>query len=116
MPLDPNAARLQQPVIRPFPPSDGNEWDEQCARCGSSCMYVQCEQCGGDGVDGHDCGEDCCCCLHPEENVRCDICDGHGGWYCCLSSKEYCEANPLPGRESVQRGKIEWFRVREFAG
>jgi hypothetical protein len=42
--------------------------------------YVTCWQCGGDGVSDHDCGEDCCNCLWPEDNVRCDICGGNGGW------------------------------------
>jgi hypothetical protein len=46
---------------------NGNEW-------------VTCWQCGGEGMWDHDCGEDCCACLHPEDNVRCDICRGVGGW------------------------------------
>lgn len=28
----------------------------------------------------------------------------------CLSSREWCKANPLPGRES-QQSMPEWFRV-----
>ncbi|HKQ24135.1 MAG TPA: hypothetical protein VJT81_06800 [Burkholderiales bacterium] len=47
--------------------------------------WVECWQCGGDGVYGHDCGEDVCCCLYPEENERCDICRGKGGWRKCTS-------------------------------
>lgn len=86
------------------------EIDCQCARCGSSCDGGQCEECE-DGLDGHDCGEDCCCCLYPEENVVCQYCDGTGVWHRCLSSREWCEANPLPGRENVRRGQIEWFTV-----
>ena len=46
---------------------NGNEW-------------VTCWQCGGEGTNGHDCGEDCCCCAWPEDNVTCDICEGKGGW------------------------------------
>lgn len=42
--------------------------------------WVTCEACGGDGVDGHDCGEDTYCCLRPEENRVCHICRGEGGW------------------------------------
>jgi hypothetical protein len=42
--------------------------------------YVECWQCGGEGVSHHECGEDTCCCLNPEDNVICDICDGKGGW------------------------------------
>lgn len=56
-----------------------------CAKCGSSTAWVGCWQCGGEGVSGHDCGEDTCCCLHPEDNEPCDICDGNGGWRACLS-------------------------------
>lgn len=86
----------------------GLEIDCQCARCGSSMDGGSCEYCE-DGFDGHDCGDDCCCCLRPEENVQCQFCDGTGVWHRCLSSPEWCEANPLPGRESVERGQIEWF-------
>lgn len=42
--------------------------------------WVECWNCAGDGIDGHDCGEDCCCCAEPEDNVTCSICDGEGGW------------------------------------
>ena len=88
--------------------ASGLEIDCQCARCGSSMDYERCDQCE-DGFNGHDCGEDVCCCLRPEENVTCDICDGEGGWHRCMSSPEWCKANPLPGREGVERGSIEWF-------
>ena len=49
-------------------------YDDQCGD------YVECWNCGGEGVSHHDCGEDTCCCLYPEDNVMCDICDGAGGW------------------------------------
>ena len=100
-------------AIAERPPSEmyasGLEIDCQCARCGSSCGYEHCYACD-DGFDGHDCGEDCCPCLYPEENVVCQICEG--GWHRCLSSPEWCNANPVPGREAVERGKIEWFTIR----
>jgi len=86
------------------------EIDNQCARCGSSCDHQDCWNCE-DGLSGHDCGEDCCCCLYPEDNVVCDVCRGRGGWWNCLSSEAWCQANPLPGRENVQRGEIEWFTI-----
>lgn len=95
-------------VISSNPPRDGRTWDCQCARCGSTVDYVRCDQCE-DGYDGHDCGDDCCCCADPEDNVVCQICRGHGGWYRCMSSMAWCEANPLPGREAHLRGSIEWF-------
>lgn len=101
--------------IGPKPPDEmyraDLEIDCQCARCGSSMDYVDCHNCGGDGLTGHDCGEDCCCCLYPEDNVECDICDGDGGWHRCMSSPDWCEANPLEGRENVKRGEIEWFTI-----
>lgn len=90
----------------------GQEIDCQCARCGSSMDYERCDQCE-DGYSHHDCGEDCCPCLDPEPNVVCDQCDGDGGWHTCLSSPEWCEANPLPGRENVKRGTTEWYTFGE---
>jgi hypothetical protein len=47
--------------------------------------FVECWNCGGEGYAGHDCGEDCCVCAEPEENVRCDICRGKGGWWRCYT-------------------------------
>ena len=98
-------------IIAPMPPRDGGEWDCKCARCGSSADSQTCMQCCGDGYSGHDCGDDCCCCLEPDDDVLCGLCDGRGYWNRCLSSPEWCNANPLPGRESVQRGSIEWFHT-----
>lgn len=43
--------------------------------------WIECWQCGGEGYSDHDCGEDTCCCLDPEDNVRCDVCNGKGGWH-----------------------------------
>lgn len=44
-----------------------------CPKCGAELERVICELCDGEGLDAHDCGEDCCC-LDPEPNVPCDIC------------------------------------------
>jgi hypothetical protein len=99
-------------LIADQPPRDGREWDNRCARCGSDVDFTECYNCE-DGYSHHDCGEDCCCCLHPEPNVRCDICHGVGGWWECLSSRQWCEANPLPGREDVKRGQVEWFLIEK---
>lgn len=46
--------------------------------------WVECWNCE-EGYSGHDCGEDCCVCLEPEDNVRCDICHGKGGWWRCYT-------------------------------
>lgn len=56
-----------------------------CEKCGMSLQAVDCWKCGGEGFSDHDCGEDVCCCLHPEDNVKCDICYGEGGWLACFS-------------------------------
>lgn len=100
--------------IRFEPLNDGTEEHCQCARCGSSVTFEDCYNCS-DGFTGHDCGEDCCCCAYPEDNVPCDICGGHGGWAQCCSSSEWCNANPIPGREAIERGKVEWFSLQERA-
>ena len=89
-------------------PHDGNEWDCFCARCGSSLTFEQCENCE-DGYSHHDCGEDCCVCADPYPNVPCDVCEGRGSWPVCLSSAEWCEAHPMPGREKIPRSTPEWF-------
>ena len=85
----------------------GLEIQAQCARCGSSCDYQSCTQCD-DGYSDTDWAEDGCPVFYSQPDV-CDVCRGRGGWHRCLSSPEYCEANPLPGREQVRRGAIEWF-------
>lgn len=47
--------------------------------------WCECWQCGGEGAHGHDCGEDTCVCLIAEDNMRCDICRGEGGWWRCYT-------------------------------
>ena len=92
-------------VIQPLPPRDGRDWDCQCARCGSSCDAQGCDECGNDGWVWEE---------DDEERLReCPECLGNPVIYRCLSSPEWCEANPVEGRENVPRGKIEWFVVRE---
>ena len=77
-------------LIAPLPPEDGRDWDCQCARCGSSVATEDCEMCGGEGLDGHDCGEDSCCCLDDSPNVRCEFCLGRGCYRFCISDAD-CE-------------------------
>lgn len=47
-----------------------------CPGCGSDMYYELCENCGGEGVAGHDCGEDCCSHEFPgePEEVHCTRC------------------------------------------
>lgn len=105
---------MKPPNVIADRPSDemyrsGLEIDCQCARCGSSVDFEVCYDCDGDGYNGHDCGEDCCCCAAPEDNVVCWTCNGTGRFHRCLSSPEWCQENPLQGRENVERGRIEWY-------
>ena len=94
---------------------DGIEWfdmgegcgaDCQCARCGSSCAWVDCGNCGGDDEAlGSDCIDDLCHggeCIHGDSGfIRCDWCRGAGGSWHCVSPPDWCEANPLLGREHI---------------
>jgi hypothetical protein len=88
--------------IAPRQPQDGRRWDCQCARC------------GGEGNLGSACIDDLCHgrdCIHGDSGlIPCDICHGLGRLPPrCLSSSEWCEANPLKGREGTSRGELEWF-------
>lgn len=102
---------------RPLPEmyGPGLEIDCQCARCGSSCGWQDCCHCE-DGSLGSDCIDDLCHggqCIHGDSGfIACDICDGRGGWQHCLSGAEWCAANPMPGREGIEQGQIEWFTIK----
>ncbi len=99
---------MKDAVIADFPPADGREWDCQCARCGSSVEFDPCEWCDGAGHFEED---------YDEIGFRaiglrveaCDECVGRGVRHYCVSDREWCEANPSPGREDVKRGAVEWF-------
>lgn len=82
----------------------------QCARCGSSAELRTCWSCGGDGVMDDDVAE-----YDYEfddwEMVPCSSCGGTGGSYHCVSDPEWCEANPITGREHIASTAIrpeEW--------
>lgn len=86
--------------------ASGLEIDCQCARCGSSVDSEECDACNcEDGCIWDDDDED------AQDWEPCPICDGAGVWHRCMSSPEWCQANPIPGREDVPRGKIEWFTI-----
>lgn len=95
-------------VIADHPTPDmyraGLELDVQCARCGSSVDSERCENCDDGWTEGDEDADICGC-----GYTRCWACDGRSVRHRCLSSPEYCEAHPLPGREGVERGKVEWF-------
>ena len=93
-------------VIAPHPPADGRKWGNQCARCGSSMDFQECDQCAGEGYDVFE--ED-----GDERDTDCEACNGRGGWWTCLSSPGWCNEHPNAGRENVQRGEIEWYTFDE---
>ena len=74
-----------------------NEQRDWCARCGSSTGWIDCWACASGFAydEDEDTGEPIL--------VACEWCAGNGGANVCLSSAEWCEANPLPGREEVER-------------
>lgn len=72
--------------------------DAQCARCGSSAYSERCEWCPA-------------CGYYEQPDPSCPSCEGTGTAWFCLSSAEWCEGNPLPGREDVARGTIEFYEV-----
>ena len=94
-------------------PKNHHEYEVQCYRCGSSVSFEACEYCGGEGVDGHECGEDTCSCFEPEDNMACGVCEGAAAFVVCLSSPVWCQAHPLPGREQAVSGTPEWFCILE---
>ncbi len=73
--------------------------------------HIACEQCDdGYTADGE---------LHEQDPLwydeddtePCDSCHGAGGWFVCISSPEWCETNPAPGREKIERGQLEWWQA-----
>jgi hypothetical protein len=99
-------------VIQPLPPQDDRDWDCQCARCGSSCDSEGCDDCDNDGfVENEDPDLE-----GDEDFIPCPYCLGEPVRYRCLSTAEWCQANPMTGREAVSRGQIEWFVVRDVKG
>lgn len=78
----------------PLPQEPSLPPERVCASCDDEKEWVDCWNCGGEGMSDHDCGEDCCCCLNPEDNVPCDVCDAAGGWYACRN----CQPRAFDGQ------------------
>jgi hypothetical protein len=99
-------------LVGPDHPHDGRDWECQCARCGSTLEWESCEACGGEGITGP--GE-----LYEQDPLwydeddyePCHQCNGEASWPICVSTPEWCEANPMPGREKTPRHTPEWFVV-----
>lgn len=77
------------------------EIEVQCARCGSSLFYEPCEFCPACGWYG-------------SFDPTCPRCHGTGSVPWCCSSDEWCQANPLPGREDTPRHTPEEFTIAGF--
>ncbi len=90
-------------------PTDGKEYDAQCARCGSSLSWEDCWNCGGEGTEIANYGDD------DEgdeyEYVDCEECAGFGTHPVCLSGDDWCRAHPIAGRQDVEPSTPEWFEV-----
>ncbi len=63
--------------------NDDEPLEIYCPICGDVMECVECPDCGGEGFDGHDCGDDCCACADPELNVPCQTCSGSGDYLEC---------------------------------
>lgn len=110
---------MQFPADHPRGPNGGPIFlgEELCPIC-ECCSFssVPCEQCDGDGVWGHDCGEDTCCCLDPEENESCHICEGNGGFMTCLGGCDFDKRErhkPIEERQAAGAVDPQGERVTE---
>lgn len=65
-----------------------------CGRCGSSVGHEDCEMCPATG-------------WYDEPDPRCPVCFGTGIAHFCLSTHEFCQANPLTDRDHVERPTVE---------
>src|SRR5687768_16729399 len=73
-----------------------SETEVQCARCGSSLTFEDCEMCPATGWYG-------------EFDPTCPLCKGSGRVPVCLSAPTWCEDNALPGREEVVSHTPEFY-------
>jgi len=76
--------------------------EKLCPKCQCCTMFwEQCEVCGGEGYNGHDCGEDCCVCGDPEDqNLICDYCRGERGHWACSCDEKGEHNHPYPEHDN----------------
>jgi hypothetical protein len=102
-------------VIADVPPREfykpGHRAKCQCARCGGMCEFIDCWNGCEDGY--LNLYEQDPLWYDDEYDTPCDICNATGGWWTCCNGDEWCQANPMKGREGMARGQIEWFLVKE---
>lgn len=92
------------------PPNDGNDWECQCARCGSSMEWEQCGACSGDGSTAPGELYEMDPLWYDEDDCEpCHQCGGEGSWPTCLSGFEWCLTHPLPGRIEYPPDTPEWY-------
>lgn len=78
--------------------------DYQCRRCGSSLDWEQCATCEATGdLDW----------VTALGRRNCPTCRGSGRMPTCLSTREYCDTHPLPGRDHIDRHTPEKFTIQE---
>lgn len=80
---------------------DAKRTELQCKRCGSSMYWESCPDCDGGLVLDDDFY------ANLDATKPCASCDGEGGKWICLSTAEWCDSHPLPGREDVPRSIVE---------
>ncbi len=74
----------------------------RCRRCGSDMAHTDCPSCQDSVVEALS---------YDGDYEPCETCGGEGGWWFCLATSTWCQANPLPGREAELRSTPEFFEV-----
>lgn len=79
--------------------------------------WETCPWCGGEGMtDPGELYEQDPLWYDPDDVEPCHQCGGEASFPICLSSKEWCEANPIKGRETTGRDTPEWFTLEPTKG
>jgi hypothetical protein len=90
----------------------GDDWECQCARCGSSIQFDPCASCGGDGwTEPGELYEQDPLWYDQNDTEACPDCDGEGSFAICISSRRWCQTHASVGRGKYPRHTVEWFHV-----